>query len=153
VRCFNGLEFISDPFKRPVELSGFFSGRLDFTTNKSDFDFNIQLYEQLPSGEYIQLSFYAARASHVRDLSHRQLLVPQKRQALDFQCNVVTSRLLQTGSRLVIVLKIIKQPDEQINYGTGKDVSDENIADAQSLLRIKWFSSSFVDVPIRGLDH
>jgi putative CocE/NonD family hydrolase len=153
LKFFNGLEFMSDPFKTPVEVSGFFSGRLDFLTNKKDFDFNIQFYEQLPSGRYIQLSFYAARASHVRNLSRRHLLVPQKRQQFEFRCNVVTSRLLQTGSRLVIVLKVIKRPDEQINYGTGKDVSDETIADAKSPLRIKWFSSSFVDVPFRSPDY
>ena len=52
------------------------------------------------------------------------------------------------GSRLVVVLSIIKQADMQINYGTGKDVSDESIADATVPLQIKWFGGSFIDVPI-----
>ena len=29
-----------------------------------------------------------------------------------------------------MVLGILKSPNQQINYGTGKDVSDETIADA-----------------------
>ena len=36
----------------------------------------------------------------------------------------------------------------QINYGTGKDVSDETIADAGAPLEIKWFGDSSLSVPI-----
>lgn len=43
---------------------------------------------------------------------------------------------------------IIKEPDIQIDYGTGKDVSDEVIADARVPLRIKWYGNSYVDVPV-----
>jgi len=31
------------------------------------------------------------------------------------------------GSRVLAVLSVIKEPGRQINYGTGKDVSDETI--------------------------
>jgi len=41
-----------------------------------------------------------------------------------------------------------KQPEVQINYGTGKDVSDETIADAKEPLNIQWFDDSFIDVPV-----
>jgi uncharacterized protein len=36
----------------------------------------------------------------------------------------------------------------QINYGTGKDVSDETISDAGEPLRIQWFGGSFIEIPI-----
>ncbi len=36
----------------------------------------------------------------------------------------------------------------QINYGTGKDVSDETVADANEPLEILWFDDSFVVFPI-----
>lgn len=47
-----------------------------------------------------------------------------------------------------MVLSIIKEPDIQIHCGTGKDVSDEVIADAKVPLRIKWYGNSYVDVPV-----
>jgi hypothetical protein len=57
------------------------------------------------------------------------------------------SRELQPGSRLVVLINIIKQPDMQINYGTGRDVSDETISDAGDPLKIQWFGDSFIDIP------
>jgi predicted acyl esterase len=145
----NGLEFISDRFDRETEVSGLFSGQIDFIPNKKDFDFNVQLYELTPSGEYVQLSYYWTRASYARDRSHRQLLLPGKRQQLDFQTSLLTSRQFSPGSRLVVVLSLIKRSDMQINYGTGKEVSDETIADAKEPLKIEWFGDSFIDVPVR----
>ena len=145
----NAIEFISDPFRHPMELSGLFAGRLDVVTNKKDFDFSVTLFELTPAGDYFQLSYYWARASFARDRSHRELLVPGRRMHLDFTSGRLTSRLLQAGSRLVVVLGVIKQPGEQINYGTGKDVSDESIADARDPLRILWMTDSSVAVPLR----
>lgn len=145
----NGLAFESDPLKQSTEISGLFSGQLDFIANKKDMDFSIQLYELTPQGEYVQLSYYLARASYARDRSHRQLLTAGTRQRLQFISGRLTSRLFQTGSRLVMVLSIVKQPDIEINYGTGKDVSNETIADARKPLMIKWCGDSFIDIPVR----
>lgn len=111
-------------------------------------DFNIALYERTPKDEYVLLSTYWSRASYAGDLSHRRLLTPGKRQRLDFASVRLMSRQLQPGSRLVAVLSLIKEPGRQINYGTGKDVSDETIADAKEPLHIEWFGASFVDLPV-----
>jgi hypothetical protein len=148
VDTWNGIEFISDPLVHPTELSGLFSGRLDFIANKKDFDFEIDLYELTPQGNYIQLAPYWARASYIGDLSHRRLLTPGKRHRLDFQSVRLMSRQLQQGSRVVAVLRVIKEPGRQINYGTGKDVSDETIRDAGTPLEIKWCNDSYLDLPV-----
>lgn len=145
----NGIEFVSNPLHSPIEVSGLFSGRLEFITNSRDFDVNISLYELTAKNEYVLLSTYGARASAVGDLTTRQLLTPGERVRLDFKSVRLTSRQLQPGSRIAILINIIKQPGMQINYGTGKDVSDETIADAKEPLRIQWFGDSYVDVPIR----
>lgn len=145
----NRLEFISSALPEPLEISGLFSAELNFLTNKRDFDFSLQLYELLPTGKYLQLSWFLARASYVRDMSHRNLLAPGEREKLDFESARLTSRLLHRGSRLVLVLGIVKQPNHEINYGTGKDVSNETIADARSPLSVDWMASSFVEVPVR----
>jgi len=145
----NGIEFISDPLPGATEMSGLFSGQLVFVTNKTDFDFEIDLYERTPHGDYVQLAPYWARASYVGDLSHRRLLVSGQRQLLEFQSVRLMSRQLQPGSRVVAVLKVIKESGRQINYGTGKDVSDETIQDAKVPLQIRWYSDSYVDLPVR----
>jgi putative CocE/NonD family hydrolase len=144
----DAVVFVSDPFAKPAELSGLFSGRLDFVANKKDFDFAVELYELTAAGEYVELPFYMARASYGKDRGHRRLLTPGQRQRLDFRSGRLTSRRLAAGSRLVVALRILKSPGAQINYGTGKDVSDETIADAGEPLRIRWLGSSFVDLPM-----
>jgi uncharacterized protein len=149
VDAWNGLEFISDPLPAATELSGLFSGRLDFIANKKDFDFQIDLYELTPKGDYVQLAPYWARASYLGNPSKRRLLVPGKREHPDFQSIRLMSRQLQSGSRVVLVLRVIKGADRQINYGTGKDVSDENIQDAKSPLELKWYGDSYVELPVR----
>jgi putative CocE/NonD family hydrolase len=145
----HSVEFVGEPFDRPIEVSGLFSGTLEFVSNKRDFDFGVTLFELTPKGEYFQLSYCWARASYVRDRGNRQLLNPGKHESLPFQSGRLTSRQFQAGSRPVVVLSIIKQPGEQINYGTGKEVSDETIADASVPLQIKWSSQSLVEIPVK----
>ncbi len=142
-----GLVFESEPFPEPTELSGLFSGHLAFAANKKDFDFEIDLYEKTSAGSYVQLAPYWARASAVGDLTRRRLLTPGRRETLDFRSVRLMSRRLGAGSRLVAVLRIVKETGRQIDYGTGKDVSDETIADAGEPLRIRWFDDSFIEVP------
>ena len=150
IDAWNGVAFVSNPLQRSFELSGLFSGRLEFITNKKDFDINISLYELTSKGEYVLLSTYWARASAIGDLGQRRLLTPGKRERLDFKSVRLTSRQLQPDSRIVVLLNIIKQPDFQINYGTGKDVSDETISDAGEPLEVRWFGDSFIDLPVRN---
>jgi len=150
IDTWNGTTFVSNPLQRSFELSGLFSGRLEFIANKKDFDINISLYELTSKGEYVLLSTYWARASAIGDLGQRRLLTPGKRERLDFKSVRLTSRQLKPDSRIVVLLNIIKQPDFQINYGTGKDVSDETIADAGEPLEIRWFGDSFIDLPVRN---
>jgi len=148
VDTWNGIEYVSDPLPTATELSGLFSGQLDFISNKKDFDFDISLYEQTSNSQYVFLTSYWARASYVGDLENRKLLTPDKRQRLDFHSIRLMSRQLQAGSRVVVVLSVIKQVGRQINYGTGKDVSDETIADAKEQLQIKWFDDSYMVLPV-----
>jgi predicted acyl esterase len=143
------LEFVSAPFAGPVEVSGLFSGTLRFVTNKKDFDFDIQLYEQMPDRRYLQLGSYLARASYVADAAHRHLLVPNRLQQLTFRSGRLSVAKFARGSRLVVILSAMRQPTAEINYGTGKDVGRETIADARTPLDIKWLSSSVIDIPVR----
>src|SRR5262249_11167793 len=95
----NALVFVSEPLAKPIELSGLCSGRLDFTANKKDLDFGIDLYELTAQGEYMALSSSLSRASYIQDRGRRQLLAPNRRQRLDFTNGRLTSRRFQSGSR------------------------------------------------------
>jgi predicted acyl esterase len=101
----------------------------------------------MPDGDYFQLSMFIARASYIKDRSQRELLWPERRQQLAFHSGRLTSRLFRKGSRLVVVVSVPKQPDLQINYGTGRDVSDETIADGKKSLRLRWYDDSYIDIP------
>jgi hypothetical protein len=63
----------------------------------------------------------------------------------------MTSRQLEQGSRLVMVLRIGKRPDREINYGTGGDVSAESMADGKVPLKIRWYNDSYIDVPVQPI--
>jgi uncharacterized protein len=144
----NGYAFISEPFTEPVEISGAFSGEIKATINKKDMDIGVVLYEVMPNGELFHLSYFIGRASYAKDMSVRRLLTPGKMAVIPFDRTRMVSRRLSKGSRLLVTLNVNKNPFAQINYGTGKDVSDEDINDAKPPLQIKWHNSSYVKIPI-----
>lgn len=145
----NGLKFVSDPLAAPAEMSGLFSGHFEVVTNKKDFDFNIALYELTPGGEYHLLAPYWSRASYTGHPGERRLLTPGKRERLDFESIRLMSHQLEAGSRIVAVISVIRESGRQINYGSGRDVSAESIADAGEPLRIQWLAGSFLELPLR----
>jgi uncharacterized protein len=146
-----GTIFVSEPLLKGCLYSGLFSGRLDFEVNKMDLDLNITLYELLPNGDYVRLFSPTSemRASYAQDRTHRHLLKAGERQKLSFKSERMTSRQLQPGSRIAMVLSVSKRPDREINYGTGGDVSEESIADGKIPIKIRWYSDSYIDIPIR----
>ena len=144
----SGLFFISEPFEEPVSIDGSFDGRLNASINKKDMDIGISLFEVMPDGKYFHLSYYMGRASYAKDMSKRQLLSPGKTESITFDRSRMVCRQLRKGSRLLVVLNINKNSDAQINYGTGKDVSEETIQDAKTPLQIKWYNDSFIRIPV-----
>jgi uncharacterized protein len=147
----HGTIFVSEPLSNASVFNGLFSGQLDFEVNKMDMDLNITLYELLPSGDYVRLfsPTFEVRASYAQDRVRRRLLKAGERQKVTFKSERMTSRQLQPGSRIAMVLSIGKRPDREINYGTGGDVSEESIADGKIPLKIRWYGDSYIDIPIR----
>lgn len=144
----NGLFFISEPFDRPVTVSGSLEGSLTAIINKKDMDVGVVLYEVTPKGEYFELSYFLGRASYANSMENRRLLTPGKRETIPFTRSRIFSRQLSKGSRLLVVLNIDKNPFAQINYGTGKNVSKETIQDAGEPLNIEWSTDSFIEVGV-----
>ena len=144
----NALVFTSQPFPKSVEVDGLFHGRFTVITNKRDFDLSVDFYERRPDGTYLPLASYLGRASYMKDRSRRHLLSPGRPTTLLFDSQTLTARRLQPGSRIVAVVGVPKQPSVQINYGTGKDVSDESIADATPL-SLRFLAGSYLELGTR----
>jgi len=144
----NSLLWASDPLPQATEVSGLFSGHLELVANKRDFDFAVSIFEHRADGTYLQLPPYQSRASYVASVTKRRLLTPGARERLDFTSIRLASHLCRAGSRIVVVLGVIRNPGQQINYGTGKDVSDETIADAGKPLRVRWSNRSWIELPV-----
>jgi putative CocE/NonD family hydrolase len=144
------LAFATAPLPQPLEIDGGFKGRFTLITNKRDFDLTVTFFEQAADGSYFPLASYLGRASYMRDRSRRHLLRPNKPETLSFESQTVTARRIPAGSRIVALVGVPREPDIQINYGTGGDVSDESIADAAEPLRIRWKPGSYLDIGIRN---
>ncbi|MET3383573.1 hypothetical protein SAMN05443580_1189 [Variovorax sp. OV084] len=143
----NSISFVSDPLPEGTELIGSLRGVFDITPSRQDVDFNISLYEQTASGEY-QLLFdpYDFRASYAGHRMRRRLLRAGERQLLAFTAERVTACKLAAGSRIVLLIGLNRRPDRQINYGSGKDVNSETIADAKWPIRVRWHARSYVEI-------
>jgi hypothetical protein len=50
---------------------------------------------------------------------------------------------------VVVVLGVNRRPDQEINYGGGDDVSVESITDGKVPLKIRWYSDSYIDIPVQ----
>jgi uncharacterized protein len=144
----SGLFFISEPFNEPMSIDGMFEGQLKASINKQDMDIGITLFEIMPDGRYFHLSYYIGRASYARDMSNRKLLTPGKVESISFDRTRMVCRQLSKGSRLLVVLDINKNSSAQVNFGTGKDVSDETIEDGKVPLQIRWYNDSIIRIPV-----
>lgn len=144
-----GLVFVGNVLPQDTELAGAFNGVLDFTVNKRDVDVAISVHELNANGEYMELAYWLQRASYYADPRQRRLLKPGVPQRLVVKDTRLIGRTLPAGSRIVVTLGVIKQPDRQLNLGSGKEPSDETIADAGAPLEIQWQGSSYLEFPVR----
>ncbi|NVM88518.1 CocE/NonD family hydrolase [Variovorax sp. SG517] len=143
----NGISFASDPLTEDTEIAGSLRGVFDITPSRQDMDFNVSLYEQTASGEYLLLfDPYDFRASYAGHRVRRRLLRAGERQLLAFTTERVTARRLSAGSRIVLVVGINRRADRQVNYGSGKDVNSETIADAKWPVRVRWHARSYIEI-------
>lgn len=138
--------FVTPPFEASTSVMGEFEGELLVSINKKDFDLGVTVMEAMPDGKLFNLAYALQRASYA-DPEKRKLLTPGKEFRVKFTTTLV-ARKMQAGSRLLVLVDANKHPFAQVNYGTGKDVSDESIKDAGEPLKIEIRSGSFIEVPL-----
>lgn len=147
----NALVFVSPKLQEDQIYAGQFSANLDLKLNRKDVDINLVVYHLTPQGEYFHLSYYIGRASYAKDMTKRQLLTPGIVESVPVRGTRMNAKLLEKGSQIIVVANINKNNFAQVNYGTGKDVSDESFDDALTPLVIDWMHTSYVDLPLQKI--
>ena len=142
------LVFTSDIITKPFIISGAATASIVASINKKDMDIAFDLYEQTADGKYLALVTNLQRASYAKDNTKRMLLAPGYVHTIEMNRTYITCRQIQKGSRIIVVIGVNNNPQWQINYGTGKDVSDETIKDAAIPMQIKWYNNSCIKIPI-----
>lgn len=139
----DGYTFLTPPFPRAEEVSGM-DGVFHLRVNKRDLDVGLALYEVLPDGQLFELTYYTERASYAADMSSRHLLAPGSDATVPFKQDYLFSRLIAKGNRLLLTVNVNKNAFAEVNYGTGKDVSTEDIDDADSPMQVDWITTSYI---------
>ncbi|MBU2180103.1 MAG: CocE/NonD family hydrolase [Gammaproteobacteria bacterium] len=147
----NGLALMSAPLPEEMEIAGTFSGELHIKINKQDVDLGLTLFEVTETGAYFHLSYWLGRASYANHPATRRLLKPGQAETVVFSRSRMTGKKIAKGSRLLLLANVNLNANAQINYGTGKDVSDETVADAAQPLLLEWLPQSFIDLPLRRI--
>lgn len=142
------IYFESEVLDKDLIMSGNLSGVFNISINKKDVDTSTLLYEIKPDGKSLWLSTHLARASYAKDNEIRQLLEPNKIQQIPIKQSIFMSKKIEKGSKLLLLVGVNKNSAWQINYGTGKDVSEETIKDSGEPLEVKWYNDSYVEIPV-----
>ncbi len=139
--------FLSEPFEAPTVISGSFTGELTVIINKKDFDLGVTVYEAMQDGKLFHLGYALHRASYGEDPTKRHLLSPGKHGTREVR-NHHGEPADAAGLEIVSAGGCDQESGAQVNYGTGKDVSDESVKDAGDPLKIEIRSGSYFEVPL-----
>lgn len=148
IKMTNSVAFESEVLDKDMIMSGNLSGVFNVSINKKDFDTDTYLYQIQPDGKSSLLSTHIVRASYAKNNEKRQLLEPNKLEQIPINNSYFMSKKIEKGSKLLLLVGVNKSPNWQINYGSGKDVSDETLKDAGEPLEIKWYNDSYVEIPV-----
>lgn len=148
IKMTNSVAFESEVLDKDIIMSGNLSGVFNVSINKRDFDTDTYLYQISPDGKSYLLSTHIVRASYAKNNEKRQLLEPNKMEQIPINNSYFMSKKIEKGSKLLLLVGVNKSPNWQINYGSGKDVSDETVKDSGEPMEIKWYNDSYVEIPV-----
>lgn len=141
--------FMSEPLEKDITFNGSMEGMVQLILNKKDADISFNLYELTADSNYIRLSGTYERISYVRNPRKRSLVQPGKPFSVPVYNSTLASKLIHKGSRLILVAGVAMDAGLEINYGSGKPVADESMADAKEPLVIQWSNQSYITLPLK----
>jgi putative CocE/NonD family hydrolase len=125
------LVYHSAPFDKDTEVSGFFKLSAWIAIDQPDTDFAVSVYEIRKDGSSILLTKDLQRARYREGPREAQTITTRKPLLYVFKGFTFTSRRIESGSRLRLVIAPVNSIYSQKNYNSGKDVSAESMKDAQ----------------------
>ncbi len=144
----NAVQFVSPPLAGPFDLSGFFSGRLELITNKPDFDFQLALYELTSAGDFILSSSYTTQSPRADNLKHHAPLQTGIRQYRDFESACFARRVVQNGSRLVVLIRTFR-PTPSADPSVRRYADSASTVGDNEPLKVGWYGDSYVELRVR----
>jgi uncharacterized protein len=127
------LVYVSAPFERDQELSGFFRFDAWISIDQPDTDFAVTVAEIGTNGTVTPLSSDIMRARYRESLRSQKLVTSKQPVRYDFDHFTFVSRLVSKGSRLELVLSAGNSIGIEKNYNSGGVIADETIADSRTV--------------------
>ena len=127
------LVYHTSVFEQDTEVSGFFKLSAWIALDQPDTDFQAKVYEIRPDGSSILLSRDVLRARYRESLRSAKLPKRNEVYLYDFERFAFTSRLVEKGSRLRLVLGPINSIYSEKNYNSGGVVAEESMKDASTV--------------------
>ncbi|MCE5207478.1 MAG: CocE/NonD family hydrolase [Chloroflexi bacterium] len=128
----NGLVYHTEPFVEDTEVSGYVKLTAWIEMDVPDTDFIASLYEILPDGKSISLTFDTMRARYRESLREEKLVIPGEINQYVFDWFTWFSRRISKGSRLRLVFACPNTPQLEKNYNSGGIVNEESGKDART---------------------
>lgn len=130
----NGPKLIyhSSPVEESFELSGQMQLDAWIELDVPDTDLAAWVYEIRPTGKTIYLGDTKLRARHRNGVDTNSTVKPGAVERYQFDRFYWTSRQIQKGSRIRLVIAPLNDPDWQKNYNSGKPPMQETIEDAKT---------------------
>ncbi len=147
----NGLVYHSAAFNEDTEITGWVKFVAWIALDVPDSDFEVDLSEVLPNGEFIRLTQDLLRARYRESLRDEKLVVPGEINQYIFDGFMFFSRRVTKGSRLRLVITCPNSIYVQKNYNSGGDVSNETDKDAQTAHITLYHDAShqsYLEIPI-----
>ena len=127
------LVYVSAPFDKATELSGFFRLEAWIGIDQPDTDFIVAVSEISPNGTITPLSTDMERARYRESLRTAKLVTTKSPLKYDFNRFTFASRQVCRGCRLVVMLSAANSIQIEKNYNSGGVVADETLADARTV--------------------
>jgi len=127
------LVYHTKAFDKSTQVSGTFRLSAWLAIDQPDTDFAVNIYEIRADGSSIQLTTDVMRARYRESAREPKLVATRAPQRYDFERFTFVSRQVAKGSRLRLRIAPINSIYSQKNYNSGKNVSDEQMADARAV--------------------
>jgi putative CocE/NonD family hydrolase len=127
------LIYVSAPFEKATELSGFFRLEAWIGIDQPDTDFVVSVSEISPNGTVTPLSSDMQRARYRESQRTAKLITTQQPLKYVFDRFTFASRQVCQGCRLEVMLSAANSIQIEKNYNSGGVVADETLADARTV--------------------